>query len=703
MADKVRVWRFRRIGGMDQAVLKTGEDIAALSELDPKLWVALAMPVAQHRCRETLSLLDEDQDGRVRVPEVLHAVDRLRVAFNSLDILFDENSTISPDQLKDEKLREACVNAAQIAGAKAEEVDASVVEKAISLYNERSFNGDGVVVSESAQDPRIAGIIETLIASGYQAPDSSGKNGVDTAALDTFAHDAAAVLEWNASGAAMRSSLPDLPFDATLPAFRAVSDVIDDYFRRCAVLNLAGTPEALKNLETQMAAVLGSPLGDNAEALRALPLALPRPDGLLPLDTPYNPLYESDAKLLLAAVKTPYALEKGLDRAAWNRIAGDFGVYAAWAESKPEVGAQSIDPAVLDGILNDGSLEALRALIAQDLAEAAHAAVLHELHNILLLKKDFLEILRNFVTMDEFYGSREGIFQSGRLFIDGRELELCLDVRNPAAHPSMAGLSGMYLIYCDISRTTGEKGSIVAALTAGDADRIYVGRNGIYFDNDGLDWNATVTKVVIQPISIREAFFSPYKWLARTIEEFTAKRASTAEAGRQSQLKDIAQKAVEQPAKAAQAAEQIVPKKIDVGTVAAIGVALGSIGAMITSILGLFIGMGVWMPIGIAVVFLLISGPSMILAAIKLRKRDLSPILNAEGWAINGRLKLNLIFGAALSHLGNLPPNSIRMLNDPYAPKKKPWPLYIILLIIVVIVAAWLLGWLDPVFALFRK
>ncbi len=205
--------------------------------------------------------------------------------------------------------------------------------------------------------------------------------------------------------------------------------------------------------------------------------------------------------------------------------------------------------------------------------------------------------------------------------------------------------------------------------------------------------------MVIQPISIREAFLSPYKWLARTIEEFTAKRAGTAEAGRQSQLKEFAQKAVEQPTKAPQAAEQIAPKKIDVGTVAAIGVALGSIGVMITSILSLFIGMGVWMPIGILVVFLLISGPSMILAAIKLRKRDLSPILNAEGWAINGRLKLNLIFGAALSHLGNLPPNSIRMLNDPYAPKKKPWALYIVILIIVVAVVAWLSGWLDPVFA----
>jgi len=447
MADKMHVWRFRRIGGMDQVVLKTGEDIAALSELDPKLWAALAMPTSQHRCKEALSLLDEDHDGRVRVPEILHAVEKFRMAFTTLDILFDENSAISLDRLKDGHLREACVNAAHIAGAEVEGVDAAVVEKAISLYNERTFNGDGVVVPESAKDPHTAGIIETLIASGYQAIDSSGKNGVDNVALDAFAHDASIVLEWNAKGESIRRTLPDLPFDAILPAFRTISDVMDDYFRRCAVLDLAGTPDALKNLETQMAAALSTPLGNNAEALQALPLALPRADGLLALDAAYNPLYETEVKSFLDAVKTPYGLEKELDKTAWSRIAADCRMYAAWTDSKPPVGAESIDPSMLSDILNGGSLDAIRTLITRDLAEAAHAEALHELHNILVLKKDLLKILRNFVTMDEFYGSREGIFQSGRLFIDGRELELCLDVRNSTAHSSMAGLAGMYLIY----------------------------------------------------------------------------------------------------------------------------------------------------------------------------------------------------------------------------------------------------------------
>jgi hypothetical protein len=46
------------------------------------------------------------------------------------------------------------------------------------------------------------------------------------------------------------------------------------------------------------------------------------------------------------------------------------------------------------------------------------------------------------------------------------------------------------------------------------------GRNGIFYDRKGLDWDATITKIVDNPISIGQAFWSPYKKLLRWIEEF---------------------------------------------------------------------------------------------------------------------------------------------------------------------------------------
>ena len=38
-------WHFFRAGGVDQVSLRDGKDLHALTELDQKLWVALAMPV----------------------------------------------------------------------------------------------------------------------------------------------------------------------------------------------------------------------------------------------------------------------------------------------------------------------------------------------------------------------------------------------------------------------------------------------------------------------------------------------------------------------------------------------------------------------------------------------------------------------------------------------------------------------------------
>jgi hypothetical protein len=256
----------------------------------------------------------------------------------------------------------------------------------------------------------------------------------------------------------------------------------------------------------------------------------------------------------------------------------------------------------------------------------------------------------------------------------------------------------MYLIYCDLTRKDGAKKTISAALTAGDADNIFVGRNGIFYDAENNDWDAVITKIVVQPISIREAFFSPYKWFVRTVEELAMKRAAAAEAESMNKVKDSAG-AVVAPKGGAPAGAALpgVGKKIDVGTVAAIGVALGSIGAMLTGALGIFFGMGAWMPLGIAGIILLVSGPSMMLAYMKLRRRNIGPLLNAEGWAVNGKLNINVPFGGTLSHLSALPAGSSRQLQDPFAVKEGPWKLYIYgaIAVIVLLLAAYFFGWLD--------
>src|SRR5262245_45971376 len=260
----------------------------------------------------------------------------------------------------------------------------------------------------------------------------------------------------------------------------------------------------------------------------------------------------------------------------------------------------------------------------------------------------------------------------------------------------MAGLAGAYLAYCDcVRRTTNEKRQIVAAFTDGDSDNLMVGRNGIFYDRKGRDWDATITKIIDNPISLREAFWSPYKKFVRFLEEQIAKRAAAAEGESHTLLKDTATTTVH--------VDKTKPpetKKMDIGTVAALGVAVGAIGAFFTGLIGYATGilrLGILATIGaIAGVILLISTPSVILAYIKLRKRNLGPILDANGWAVNAKAKINVPFGATLTGVAKLPAGSRRDSSDPYAEKGLPWKRVAVAALLLLGAFRWYQGSFDP-------
>ncbi|MFZ3110256.1 MAG: hypothetical protein WA234_06155 [Rectinemataceae bacterium] len=687
-------WAFSRIGGVDQVVIRNGGDIANLAKLDQKLWAVLSMPTAQPGFKDVFEYLDADRDGKIRVPDILRTIEELKNGLTSLDLLFEHNDTVSADQLADPELRDT---AAQIQG-KHPSIDLSMVDDTIGSFSARPFNGDGIVTPATAQDEAVRALIAALAGAGYAAKDASGEIGVDGAALENFMADAGAYKAWLDGAEAFNGLFAsEEEGGSAVGLFKLIRSPLNDYFKRCRILAMASSSSAMGELEALMASVLSRNLPEDAEELKRLPAALPDAACVLHLDGALHPAYGASIEAFFALAGRKLAEANSVSQAEWEGIASLMDAYAAWTDAKPFTGASSLGAQVFGKSFSPEALAMVKALIEQDLAMAGKAEALRKLRILLVLKRDFLHILKNFVNLDEFYLRKKGMFMSGRLFLDGRELELCLDVKNAAAHTTMAGLSSIYLIYCDLSRKDGGKKSIVAALTAGDADNIFVGRNGIYYGTDGDDWDAVITKVVIQPISIREAFFSPYKLLIRTVEEFAMKRAAAAEAANMDKMKGAAQVTVNGP-KPDATPEQVLAKKIDVGTVAAIGVALGSVGAMLTGILGIFFGMGAWMPVGILAILLLISGPSMILAYMKLRKRNIGPLLNAEGWAVNGRLKINVPFGVTLSHLAVLPEGTTRLSKDPFAEKKKPWALYIVLLIVIGLAVAYFLGWRGPIF-----
>jgi hypothetical protein len=251
---------------------------------------------------------------------------------------------------------------------------------------------------------------------------------------------------------------------------------------------------------------------------------------------------------------------------------------------------------------------------------------------------------------------------------------MCFRVFDEAKHSTMASLSQCYLLYCDCVKhnSNGEKMKIGVMVSDGSVDNLMIGRNGIFIDRKGNDWDATITKIVENPVSVKQAFFSPYKKLMRMIQEKIAKTANKAE---QSVLNKM-QSTVDAPA-------AHPPKKTDIGTVAAISVAFTGIATVVGALLEAFLGLGKWIPLGIIGIVLVISLPSMFIAWTKLRQRNIAPILDASGWAVNGNVKISSVLGKVLTHTAQKPATAYLSAKDPFAEKKFPFAKIIIFLLLV--------------------
>ena len=133
------------------------------------------------------------------------------------------------------------------------------------------------------------------------------------------------------------------------------------------------------------------------------------------------------------------------------------------------------------------------------------------------------------------------------------------------------------------------------------------------------------------------------------------------------------------------------------GIFAAMGLAVGAIGTTLAAVVSGLFALSWWqIPLVLIGVLVVISGPSMMMAFLTLRRRNLGPLLDANGWAVNTRARINVPFGASLTGLATLPPGSSRSLVDPFAEKKSPWRAWMMLGAVIVMGAVM---WYQGVFA----
>jgi len=680
-------WGFFRSGGFDQVKLETGADLLALDQLDLKLWVALACPTSGLEFdKTTLDLIDTDKDGRIRAPELIAAVKWAGALLRNPDDLLKGASTL-PVAAINEATPEGnliATFARRVLGkSDGDEITVDEAAAAAQTFATKPLNGDGIITADTADDEPTRLVIQDIIACVGAETDASGKPGLSQAKIDQFFAEGQAFSDWWKKAEADAQILPlGLETPAAAAALKAVQAKVNDFFVRCT---LAGfDPRALGAVnreEKDFVALAAKELSPDTPELAGFPLARVQAGAALPLKAGINPAWTSAIAALDAMVVQPLLGNKdSLTEKEWSELLARFAAHENWCGSKTGQAIEKIGLRRAREILAGAAREKLTELVRLDKAEQGYAQAALGLNRLTHYFRDLSRLCHNFVSFCDFYGRKnKAIFQAGTLYLDQRSCDLCLTVEDPAKHAAMAALAGTYLAYCEcVRKSTGQKMQIVAAFTGGDSDNLMVGRNGIFFDRKGGDWDATITKIVENPISIRQAFFSPYKKLVRMIEELVAKRAAAAGAAADARLQTAAGTVVT-------TAPPVKPgppptPKIDTGTLAAIGLVLTTLLGALGGIFSAILGLPWWqVPLALVGIMLAISAPAVVMAYLKLRRRNLGPILDANGWAINARAKVNVPFGGSLTRVAVLPPGSQRDLVDPFAEKKSPWPKVLIL------------------------
>ena len=694
------VWEFFRAGGFDQVKLDSGADLANLDQLDQKLWVALACPThGLEFDSRTLDLVDTDHDGRVRAPEIIAAAKWVTGLLKNPDDLLKGAPSLPLAAINDAtpEGKQILASARQIltnlGRPDATRIDLEEVSDTAKIFGATSFNGDGIIPADAASDAATQTVIADIITCLGAETDRSGKPGINQAKADQFFAEAQAHSDWWKQAEGDQTILPlGEATAAASAAVKAVKAKVDDFFTRCRFAAFA--PSALAVLNRQDPEHLAFTVKDlsvNTPEIAAFPVAQIAPGKALPLVEDLNPAWAAAlATLNCAAVRPLLGDKTSLTEADWNALQARLAPFDAWSAGKVGATVEKLGLKRIREILAGKSKADIATLIAKDKALEPEANAIAGVEKLVRFYRDFYTLCVNFVSFKHFYSRKTpAIFQSGRLYLDQRSCDLCMTVADAGRHAAMAGLAGAYLAYVDCVRNaTGEKLNILAVFSQGDDDNLMVGRNGIFYDRKGNDYDATITSIVPNPISIRQAFWSPYKRVIRFVEQQVAKRAANADAAVTADLQSAATSSA--------ASAPPAPNKIDIGTLAAIGLVLttlmGALGVIFTKLFGL----PAWeIPVAILGLMLVISLPSVIMAWFKLRKRNLGPILDANGWALNTQAKINIPFGASLTKVATLPPGSQRDLADPFAEKKRPWGWYIALLIILAIALGWYFGKLD--------
>jgi len=224
-----------------------------------------------------------------------------------------------------------------------------------------------------------------------------------------------------------------------------------------------------------------------------------------------------------------------------------------------------------------------------------------------------------------------------------------MKVKDRQAHKKIAEKRYMYLLYVEVTGRKEEdiKFEIVAVVTSGTVGRLRIGKRGIFFSIDGKEWDAQIVDIVDNPISLWESVKAPFQqingFIKKQVDKFTKSRQTKMEAS------------LAAPSASGMTRDLLLGGGIAIA-------ALGSSFAYVTKALSQVTPVQILVTlVGLTILILL---PGMIMGILKIRKRDMSVLLEALGWAVNVHMRLNNSLGKLFTFTPHLPKDARKERKD---------------------------------------
>ncbi len=679
---------FDKYGGDHHLRISQVEDLKHILTLADGRWMATSCPTFGLKVDPAfIKFLDADGNRRIISNEVRGAIswtlERLRPSetWKAQQPALPIN-LINSDHPDGKVLESAARLVLENLGLPdATEVSLEQIRNRQGIISQATCNGDGIIPPEAIEDPETAQFARDLVATLGGVSDASGLKGVNEEILDRFRKEASAYLGWYAQGVIPedQTSTDIMSFGAATPtmfqAIASVRDKIEQFFAQCELVRFdARMEERVGPREDEIAQLDYKDRNAILEYLRLAPLAKPNSKFLLPLNDDINELYSGPIGSLRTHVILPIFGDGAntLNEVQWREILGKFASYEAWLKSKPTATVEALGVDKLRAYL-DASYDAdIREMIFKDRDVADEIQRLQGLERLILYHQWLFEFVNNYVSFPRLFDpEHRAIFEMGTLILEGREFALSLRVENRSVNSNLAKNGGMYLLYLQITGSKPEDSfEIVTPVTKGGSRGFYVGRRGVFLTMDGRELDAQIVQIVENPISLWESMKEPFRKLRDIVERrFTQltttiqKEAETgigkvgagAETSIQTDLRQ-AQQEGGQPAVAAPPpsgpggfSEPSKPEVRTSGSARDLMIGVGFLAAGVGTAFKFLVDAAkqlsnprtVWILLIVIGVFLAIGLiVTTISAWLRLRRRDLGVLLQASGWAINGRMRI---------------------------------------------------------------